>query len=200
MRTLVCMITILVCLATAVVIQYSEDYMYNRGYWATAGSGFAQRYTPPFNPGVITFAWARVGNPPDEPGGGLAAFQGFNISIWSYSTSTGLPTTKYWPTDASYHYYQNTRRDDWNPYFLHCNWNLSTDFVLVLQQVGNAPNCDAIWRDTGLGVPNRNFSYVSSSWAPLTSTGGGDLVLKVEYENNNPVEAESIGRIKANYR
>lgn len=199
MRLIMVLSLILVGLASAVILQYAGENPYVLQYYFSAGNGSGQRFTPPFNPGVITFAWAKVGNPPDEAGPNL---QGFDISIWTYSNATHLPTTKFWPSGVGvWKHYNNTVVNEWNAYYLHCNWTTANDFVLAIRQSGNSPNCDGIWRTTPPATDQyRNFTYYNQVWGNMDTSTAGDLILKVEYLSNSAVQNATVGELKALFK
>jgi hypothetical protein len=208
MRYVLTMMCMFAVVAEAVWLQYADEELYVYAYWNQGGNGHGQRFTPPFSPGVITFAAAMVGNPLDE---NPPAFQGFDVSIWSYSAATGLPGYIVGPINPvtqqpEWHHYANTVANDWNYYFIHLNWNTTQDFVVAIRQVGDAPNCDAIWRDSQMPADpyNRNFKYYNTIWSHLEpwpqSGTPGDLILKAEFLHNTDVQPTSLGMVKAVFK
>jgi hypothetical protein len=208
MRWFLIIMLLMAALASAEWLQYASTELYVHAYWSQGGNGFGQRFTPPYSPGVITFVCVMAGNPLNE---NPPVFQGFDVSIWSYSAATGLPGYIVGPINPSthqpeWHHYDNSVADDWNCYFIHLNWNTTQDFVVAIRQVGDAPNCDVIWRDSQMPADpyNRNFKYFNTIWNHLdpwpNSGTPGDLILKAEFLHNTEVEPTSLGAVKATFK
>lgn len=208
MKSVFIIILLVLAFASAEWLQYAGSELYVHAYWNQGGNGYGQRFTPPFSPGVITFVGVMVGNPLNE---NPPAFQGFDVSIWSYSAATGLPGYIVGPINPAtqqpeWHHYANTVANDWNHYFIHLNWNTTQDFVVAIRQVGDSPNCDAIWRDSQMPADpfNRNFKYFNTIWSHLDpwpqSGTPGDLILQAEFLHNTTVEPASLGMMKATFK
>jgi hypothetical protein len=208
MRYVFAILLLILVFATANWIQYAGEELYVHAYWNQGGNGFGQRFTPPFSPGVITFVGIMASNPLNES---PAVFQGFDVSIWSYSAATGLPGYIVGPINPithqpEWHHYGNSVANNWNYDFIHLNWNTAQDFVVAIRQVGDAPNCDVIWRDSQMPADpyNRNFKYFDTIWSHLdpwpNSGTPGDLILKAEFLHNNAVEPTSLGMVKATFK
>jgi len=208
MRKVLLIILLIAAFTAADWLQYASEELYVHAYWSQGGNGFGQRFTPPYSPGVITFVGIMVGNPLNES---PVVFQGFDVSIWSYSAATGLPGYIVGPLNSvthqpEWHHYANTVQDAWNYDFIHLNWNTTQDFVVAIRQVGNAPNCDVIWRDSQMPADpfNRNFKYFDTIWSHLDpwpqSGTPGDLILKAEFLHNTAVEPTSLGMVKAAFK
>jgi len=208
MKNVLIILILLASFAAAEWLQYADNELYVHAYWNLGGNGYGQRLTPSFSPGVITFVGVMVGNPLNET---PPAFQGFDVSIWSYSAATGLPGYIVGPINPAtqqpeWHHYDNTVANDWNYYFIHLNWNSTQDFVVAIRQVGDSPNCDVIWRDSQMPADpyNRNFKYFNTIWSHLdpwpNSGTPGDLIIKAEYLHNTSVEPTSLGTVKATFK
>ena len=89
MKSVLIIVILLASFAAAEWLQYADKELYVHAYWNQGGNGFASALTPTFSPGVITFVAVMVGNPLNESS--RLHFQGFDVSIWSYSAATGLP-------------------------------------------------------------------------------------------------------------